>query len=149
MSTQCIDCGGALANEQITGPMDHQHVLLIFAFDRNKPHPGVDTDERVLAIARDALLQLMAQIRDTEDKIEAFDKQILPLAREDEVCRRLMMVLTIGPVVATALVATVSNLDPSPRSGISQPGSAWFRNNVRPAARSGSVGSANERHLSS
>jgi hypothetical protein len=50
----------------------------------------VDTDERVPAIARDPLLQLVDQIRDTERKIEAFDKQILSLARENEVCRRLM-----------------------------------------------------------
>jgi transposase len=54
-------------------------------------------------------LQLVAQIRDTEGKIEAFDKQILSLARENEVCRRLMSVLTIGPFAATTLVATVGN----------------------------------------
>jgi len=69
----------------------------------------VDTDERVPAIARDALLQLVEQIRDTERKIEAFDKQILSLARENEVCRRLMTVLTIGPFAATALTATVGD----------------------------------------
>jgi transposase len=46
----------------------------------------VDTDERVPTIARDALLQLVDQIRDTERKIEAFDKQILSLAQENEVC---------------------------------------------------------------
>jgi transposase len=69
----------------------------------------VGTDERVPAIARHALLQLVEQIRDTERKIEAFDKQILSLARENEVCRRLMSVLTIGPFAATALAATVGN----------------------------------------
>jgi transposase len=69
----------------------------------------VGTDERVPAIARDALLQLVEQIRDTEGRIEAFDKQILSLARENEVCRRLMSVLTIGPFAATALAATVGN----------------------------------------
>jgi len=53
----------------------------------------VDIDDRVPAIARDTLLQLVDQIRDTERKIEAFDKQILSLARENEVCRRLMTVL--------------------------------------------------------
>jgi transposase len=68
----------------------------------------VDTDERVPAIARDALLQLVDQIRDTECKID-FDKQILSLARENEICRRLMTVLTIGPFAATALAATVGN----------------------------------------
>jgi transposase len=69
----------------------------------------VGRDERVPAIARDALLQLVDQIRDTERKIEAFDKQILSLARENEVCRRLMTVLTIGPFAATALTATVGD----------------------------------------
>ena len=69
----------------------------------------VDTDERVPAIARDALLQLVDQTRDTERKIEAFDKQILSLARENEVCRRLMTVMTIGPFAATALAATVGD----------------------------------------
>jgi transposase len=69
----------------------------------------VGTDQRVPAIAREALLQLVDQIRDTERKIEAFDKQILSLARENEVCRRLMTVLTIGPFAATALAATVGN----------------------------------------
>jgi transposase len=63
----------------------------------------------VPTIARDALLQLVDQIRDTERKIEAFDKQILSLARENEICRRLMTVLTIGPFAATALAATVGN----------------------------------------
>ena len=69
----------------------------------------VGVDERVPAIARDALLQLVEQIRDTERKVEAFDKLILSLARENEVCRRLMTVLTIGPFTATALAATVGN----------------------------------------
>jgi transposase len=48
----------------------------------------VGTDERVPAIARDALLQLVKQIRNTQGKIEAFGKQILSLARKNEVCRR-------------------------------------------------------------
>jgi len=69
----------------------------------------VATDERVPAIARDALQQLVEQIRDIERKIEAFDKQLLSLARQNEVCRRLMTILGIGPIAATALAATVGN----------------------------------------
>jgi transposase len=69
----------------------------------------VATDERVPAIARDALQQLVEQIRDIERKIEAFDKQLLSLARQNEVCRRLMTILGIGPIAATALAATVCN----------------------------------------
>lgn len=69
----------------------------------------VGTDERVPAIARDALLQLVEQIRDSERKIEAFDKQLLSLARQNEVCCRVMTILGIGPIAATALAATVGN----------------------------------------
>ena len=29
-----------VANKQITAPVDHQHALLFFALDRNKPHSG-------------------------------------------------------------------------------------------------------------
>jgi transposase len=69
----------------------------------------VGTDERVPAIAREALLQLVEQIRDVERKIEAFDKQLLSLARQNEVCRQLITIPGIGPIAATALVATVGN----------------------------------------
>ena len=69
----------------------------------------VGTDERVPAIAREALLQLVEQIRDIERKIEAFDKQLLSLARQNEVCRQLITIPGIGPIAATALVATVGN----------------------------------------
>jgi transposase len=69
----------------------------------------VGVDDRVPTIARDALLQIVEQIRDTERKIENFDQQILALARDNEVCRRLMTVLTVGPFTATALAATVGD----------------------------------------
>jgi hypothetical protein len=40
VSAQCIDGSSALANKQITAPVDHQHALLFFALDRDKPHSG-------------------------------------------------------------------------------------------------------------
>jgi hypothetical protein len=120
----------------------------------------VDADERVPAIARHALLQLVQEIRDTERKIEVFDNQILSLARENEVCRRLMTVLTIGLFAATALAATVGNppsfaagrhlatwigLVPKQRStggkerlaGISKRGDSYFRKLLIHGARAG------------
>jgi transposase len=69
----------------------------------------VGTDERIPHCARSALSVLVDQIRDTECKIEQYDKVILATARENEVCRRLMKVTTIGPFVATALAATVGD----------------------------------------
>ncbi|WP_192258018.1 IS110 family transposase [Mesorhizobium caraganae] len=69
----------------------------------------VATDERVPPLAREALDGLVDQIRDTEQKIAAFNDRIVAMAKNDDVCRRLMTVLTIGPFVATALVATAGD----------------------------------------
>jgi len=69
----------------------------------------VAVDDRIPALARDALQSLVRQIRDTEQKIAAFNGQILAMAKENDTCRRLMSVLTIGPFASTALLATVGD----------------------------------------
>jgi transposase len=69
----------------------------------------VNEDERIPPLARQALGQIVDQIRDTERKIETFDRQILTMAKDDAICRRLMTVQTIGPFIATALAATVGD----------------------------------------
>ncbi|CAA9339244.1 MAG: Mobile element protein [uncultured Microvirga sp.] len=69
----------------------------------------VETDERIPGCARSALSVLVDQIRDTELKVGSYDKEILATARENDVCRRLMKVTTIGPFAATALAATVGD----------------------------------------
>ena len=62
----------------------------------------IAVNDCVPALARDALNSLV-QIRDVEQKIGAFNDQILAMAKENEVCRRLMRVRTIGPFASTAL----------------------------------------------
>jgi transposase len=46
---------------------------------------------------------------DIESKLEVFERRILAIARNDEVCRRLMTVQSIGPFIATALTAAVGD----------------------------------------
>jgi transposase len=70
---------------------------------------AVASDERIPSLAREALLRLVEQIRDTERKIEELDKQILALAKVNLVAQRLMTVLTIGPYAATAIAAMVGD----------------------------------------
>ena len=70
---------------------------------------AVASDERIPLLAREALLRLVEQIRDTERRIEELDKQILALAKVNLVARRLMTVLTIGPYAATAIAAMVGD----------------------------------------
>ena len=69
----------------------------------------VATDESIPVIARHALAVLVQQIRETEGRIDTFNEQILAIAKNDEMCCRLMSVLTIGPFAATALAATVGD----------------------------------------
>ena len=64
-------------------------------------------DERVPALAREVLQELVSQLRDTEARIGALDARLVAQAKQDEACRRLTTIPGIGPITATALVATV------------------------------------------
>ena len=66
-------------------------------------------DERLPPMAREALGYIVAQIHDIESRLKIFEQRILSLAKEDEVCRRLMTVQSIGPYIATAIAATVGD----------------------------------------
>jgi transposase len=69
----------------------------------------VASEERIPALAREALHQLVEQIRDTERRIEELDRQILAMAKARPVARRLITIPSIGPYSATAIVAMVSD----------------------------------------
>ena len=66
-------------------------------------------DERLPPMAREALGYIVAQIHDMESRLKIFEQRIPSLAKEDEVCRRLMTVQSIGPYIATAIAATVGD----------------------------------------
>jgi transposase len=77
-------------------------------------------DERFPQVVHDPMLglsarfsRLLQQLRDEwrllDEAIDDADQEIRTLAREDEVCERLMQVPGIGPLTATALVAAVGN----------------------------------------
>lgn len=67
----------------------------------------VEVDERIPQSARRALSILIDQIENLEVNIESYEKMILAIARDNDVCRRLMKVAGIGPSAATALAASV------------------------------------------
>lgn len=66
-------------------------------------------DERMPAMARSVLQTLVDQLRDTEKRIAELDAQLLDHAERDDACRRLMTIPGVGPVTATALVATIGD----------------------------------------
>jgi transposase len=102
----------------------------------------VASEERIPALAREALHQLVEQIRETERRIEELDRQILAMAKAHPVARRLMTIPSIGPYSATAIVAMVSDAQQFASAGISLPGWGSPPDSTPPAARNGSAGSA-------
>ena len=66
-------------------------------------------DTRIPGLARQVLQNLVDQLRDTERRVEEFDARLAEQAREDEICQRLTTIPGIGPITATALVATIGD----------------------------------------
>lgn len=69
-------------------------------------------DERVPALARDCLVAVAEQLLLVKGKILDMDRRITACHRSSDMSRRLAEIPGIGPLVATALVATV----PDPRA---------------------------------
>jgi transposase len=58
-------------------------------------------------VAGEALLSLVRQIASLAEEINTLDRQLRMAARENEVARRLQTIPGVGPVIASALTATV------------------------------------------
>jgi len=69
-------------------------------------------DERVPALARDCLVAVAEQLMLVKSKILDMDRRIAACHRSSDMSRRLAEIPGIGPLLATALVATV----PEPRA---------------------------------
>jgi transposase len=73
--------------------------------------PGIlaDTDSKLSGSVRVLLMELKLELEQLADKIERSDQSIEHIARENEACQRLVVMPGIGPVTATALIATIGN----------------------------------------
>jgi transposase len=69
-------------------------------------------DVRLPAMARELLMLQVEHLRAIEARIATLDGRLVRQARDDEACRRLTEAPGIGPVIATAMVATVGNARP-------------------------------------
>jgi transposase len=52
---------------------------------------------------------LLDQLRALEDRLANLDRRVVALCRQNELCRRLAELPGVGPIVATALVASVGD----------------------------------------
>lgn len=60
-------------------------------------------------LAREVFVDLADRLRAVDERIAAYDRRVAQLARQMEPAQRLMQVPGVGPVTATALVATVGD----------------------------------------
>ena len=83
-----------------------------------------DMDERIPEMARQALKVIAGQINELQTRIAALETQVLAWHKNNPVSQRLATIPGIGPIIATAIAATVP--DPSVfRSG--REFAAWLR----------------------
>lgn len=68
-----------------------------------------EADTRIPALARQVLVELVAQMRDLQTRIAALDRRLLAWHRTSEASRRLETIPGIGVVTATAIAATVTD----------------------------------------
>lgn len=108
-----------------------------------------DADERIPLLARKALCMIADQIADLSTKIEALEKEIVAWHRHDETSRRLATIPGVGPITASALVATVGDAS---RFGSARQFAAWLglvpsQNSSGGKDRLGRITKAGDRYL--
>src|SRR6202034_4254162 len=101
-----------------------------------------EVDERVPEMARQVLKVIVNQLKDIQTGIADLEKQVLVWHKNNPVSQRLATIPGIGPIIATAIAATIA--DPNTfRSG--REFAAWLglvprQNSTGGKARLGTVG---------
>jgi transposase len=70
-----------------------------------------EKDERVPELARQVLLLIAEQIAELDSRITTVEAQIMACHKSNPVSRRLATIPGIGPIIATAITATVAKPD--------------------------------------
>jgi transposase len=70
-----------------------------------------DAENELSPMARDTFAQLHERLKELDEQIHGYDVQLGVLAEQNDQCQRLLEIEGIGPITATAMVATVG--DPS------------------------------------
>jgi len=73
------------------------------------PEILADADNELTLMFRDLLQGLWEELINLDNHIAVYDQQIKTLSVQSAVCKRLMTIPGVGPMVATALVASVSD----------------------------------------
>lgn len=69
-----------------------------------------ENEKEVPPAVRSLLWQMHLEVRDLEEKMEAVEKQLQVIAKENEIIRSLMQIPGIGLLIATAIYASVGDI---------------------------------------
>jgi transposase len=101
----------AVAN-QIRGLLLEYGIVIVQGIQRlRRELPAVLSaeDAGVPTLARSVVTELHARLQELDERIAGQDRQIAQVARQSEAAQRLMRVEGVGPITATAVVATVGD----------------------------------------
>jgi transposase len=70
---------------------------------------GDAADQRIPDLARETLVSMAAHYEELKRQISAFEKKIVQWHRSNEMSRRLATIPGVGPITASALVATIAD----------------------------------------
>lgn len=70
-----------------------------------------DTKNELTPLARATLRELYNDLNSTLEKIKNYDEEIEKIAEKNEQCQRIMKIEGIGPITATAIVASVQHMN--------------------------------------
>jgi transposase len=93
---------GHLAEFGVIAPRGLRHVDKLIAIVRDQ------SDSRLPDLARQVLAVLAAQIEQIEAAVAALEKQLMAWHKSNPVSQRLATIPGIGPIIATAIAATVA-----------------------------------------
>lgn len=71
--------------------------------------PSAITEAELSDLGRDLFNELLDQLQDVNRRIARLDARIAGICRERDDCRRLMALPGVGPVIATALIASIAD----------------------------------------
>jgi transposase len=97
----------ALAN-QIRGLLMEYGIVIAQGIQRlRRELPGLLTTETLPELVRDVVAELRERFLELDRRITEYDHRIEQLAKQNEAATRLMQVEGVGPITATAVVATI------------------------------------------
>ena len=101
----------ALAN-RLRGLLTEYGVVIGMGLDRLRralPEILEDAANGIPGIAREVFADAQQQLRELDIRIAAYDRRIAQLARAGEAVQRLMKIDGVGPVTATAIIASIGD----------------------------------------